>query len=340
MNTPHRKFQGVIVPLVTPLSSRSELDLPGLERLVEHVINGGVHGIFLLGTTGESAAICNDLRRKLVDHVCKQVQGRVPVLVGISDTAVLESLRLAEHAASAGADAVVVTTPFYLPLESRELVRYVRTVSQESSLPVLLYNMPELTKTWFSIEVLQQLLELENIAGLKDSSADLNYFSAAQKIMSQRPDWSLFIGSDSLMSTAVRNGAHGGVTGGANVCPALFSKLYEASLANDLSLMEMLQARITELANIYQFGEYAVGSIRGIKCALHQMDISNDILAEPFYPANDSERHSIESTLQRLGLIAAKGHNDTSIHRFDTPSSPKRIYGSPVVTNTPCEESA
>src|SRR3990172_9414524 len=110
-------LRGIVVPLVTPLAARDQLDLPGLARLVEHVIGGGVHGVFLLGTCGEGPSLSHSLRRELVDHVCRQVQGRVPVLVGIADTSYGESVALAKHATQAGADALVFAPPYYYPVE-------------------------------------------------------------------------------------------------------------------------------------------------------------------------------------------------------------------------------
>jgi len=326
-----RPLRGVIVPLVTPLLSRDTLDVAGLERLTTHVLEGGVHGIFLLGTTGEAAALCGRVRRELVRCVCRHVDGRVPVLVGISDTSLVESLRLAHDVADAGAAAVVITTPYYLPLESQELVGYVRAVSVESPLPVFLYNMPELAKTWFSIDVLTQCLDLENVVGLKDSSADVRYFEAARAVITQRSDWSLLIGSDSMMAAAVQTGAHGGVTGGANVCPRLFASLYEAAVAKDHERTVSLQKQVLELSEIYRFGGYAVGSIRGIKSALHQMGIASDRMAAPFYAVNDTERRAIGTQLSRMRLLRDAPTNGFNVVRIDGASAPQQhIQSSPL----------
>lgn len=328
-----RPLRGVIVPLITPLVSRDELDVEGLKRLVEHVLDGGVHGIFLLGTCGESAALCSRVRRQLVTHVCRQVRGRVPVLVGISDTALVETLRLAEDVANAGAAAVVVTTPYYLPLEPAELVSYIRTVSDESPLPVFLYNMPDLARAWYSIPVLKELLDLENVIGLKDSSGDESYFEAAQLVAQRRPDWSLLMGSEGRMASAIRAGAHGSVAGGANICPKLFAEVYAAALANDETQLAELQQRIVQLSNIYQFGGYAVGTIRGIKCALKQMSITSDGMAAPFFAANETEQKAIAACLSQLGLL--NGHDTTAASnlRFDEAASTQRMYGSPAASN-------
>src|SRR5215470_3994533 len=112
MNSP---LTGIIPPMVTPLRSRDELDVPGLERLIEHILSGGVSGLFILGTTGEGPSLSYRLRRELVERVCKQNKKRVPILVGITDTSFVESVSLARHSADCGADAVVAAPPYYMP---------------------------------------------------------------------------------------------------------------------------------------------------------------------------------------------------------------------------------
>src|SRR5262245_21945362 len=119
-------FHGIVLPLVTPLLERDALDRAGLERLIEYVLAGGVHGLFLLGTTGEASALSPKLQREFVKAAIEQVDRRVPIQVGVSDTSVVETLRLAQEAADLGADAVVATTPYYISLEEAELLEYVR----------------------------------------------------------------------------------------------------------------------------------------------------------------------------------------------------------------------
>jgi 4-hydroxy-tetrahydrodipicolinate synthase len=122
--------------MVTPLQADGHaLDVAGLERLVAHIVGGGVHGLFILGTTGEAAALDDDVRRDLVRRTCRLVAGRVPVLVGVTDTRVTESVALARWPAECGADAGVGSAPFYVPLEQRELVDYVKTVARRQPEP-------------------------------------------------------------------------------------------------------------------------------------------------------------------------------------------------------------
>src|SRR5690349_6231143 len=148
------RMQGIIPPLVTPLADRDTLDVVGLERLLEHVLSGGVHGLFILGTTGEAPSLSYRLRRELIQRVCEQVRGRTEVLVGITDTAFVESIALARHAADCGATALVLSTPYYFPAGQTELQAYVEHMVTELPLPLVLYNMPSLTKVWFELDTL------------------------------------------------------------------------------------------------------------------------------------------------------------------------------------------
>ncbi|HEX8202868.1 MAG TPA: dihydrodipicolinate synthase family protein, partial [Isosphaeraceae bacterium] len=163
-------LRGIIPPMVTPLRDRDRLDLPGLERLIEHILRGGVHGLFLLGTTGEAPGLSHRLRCELVERTCEQVGDRVPVLVGITDTAFVESIEMAEHAADAGAHAAVLAAPYYFPAGQPELAEYIEQIAGEVPLPIFLYNMPSHTKLSFEPETIARALELPNVVGLKDSS--------------------------------------------------------------------------------------------------------------------------------------------------------------------------
>ena len=168
-----KRYKGIIPPLVTPLAGRDQLDRPGFERLIERVIAGGVHRIFILGTTGEAPSLSYRLRREVIERACRQVDGRVPVLVGITDTSSVESVHLAEFAGAHGAAALVLTTPYYFPAGQTELIAYIEDLMPRLPLPLLLYNMPSMTKIWFEIGTLKHLSTLEGIVGMKDSSSDI-----------------------------------------------------------------------------------------------------------------------------------------------------------------------
>jgi len=296
------KLQGIIPPLITPLSGRDTLDREGLYRLLEHMISGGTHGVFALGSTGEGPSLSYRLRRELIRETCSAVRGRAPVLVSVSDTAMEESIDLARVAADAGADALVLATPYYFPAGQTELLQYVRTIVPELPLPVLLYNMPSLTKVWFEIEMLRRLTELEGIIGIKDSSGDLAYYGTLCSLKEERPDWSLFIGPEEKMIKSIALGGDGGVNGGANIYPSLFVEAYNAARNGDRVQQVSLQVKIEAFGKIYEIGKYASRFIKGTKCAASLLGLCDDRMAEPFNRFNPEDRDKVKRILDELDL--------------------------------------
>jgi dihydrodipicolinate synthase/N-acetylneuraminate lyase len=300
MNLP---LTGIIPPLVTPLQARDKLDEPGLERLIERVLGGGVSGLFILGTTGEGPSLSYRLRRELVERVCRQVNHRVPVLVGITDTAFVESINLAGHAADVGADAVVVAPPYYLPEGQPELLEYLGHLVPELPLPLFLYNMPALTKVSFELDTLRRAMEQPRIVGLKDSSGNMIYFQRAVGLLKERPGWTLLMGPEELLAGAVLAGGQGGVCGGANLFPRLYVQVYGAARAGDGQRLRALHALVLRVSeSLYSVGRHSSSVIKGLKCALACLGVCDDFMAEPFHRFRAEERASIQ---QRLAELAA-----------------------------------
>ena len=297
------KLQGIIPPMVTPLSGRDVLDREGLFRLLEHMIFGGTHGVFALGSTGEGPSLSYRLRRELIRETCSAVRGRVPVLVSVSDTAMEESVDLAKVAADAGADALVLATPYYFPAGQTELLQYVQTIVPELPLPVLLYNMPSLTKVWFEIETLRKLSELEGIIGIKDSSGDLAYYEKLCALKAERPDWRFFMGPEEKMIKSIAFGGDGGVNGGANIFPKLFVEAYNSARNGDQARQLTLQTKIEALGKIYEIGKYASRFIKGTKCAASILGLCDDRMAEPFNRFYPEDREKVKRILDELDVL-------------------------------------
>lgn len=296
-----RPLTGIIVPMVTPLTNRNELDVTGLEQLIEHILAGGVHGLFILGTTGEAPSLSHVLRQKLIRQTTRIVNARIPVLVGITDTSFIESINIADVSAEAGAAAVVMAPPYYFPAGQPELLEYIEHLVPRLPLPLFLYNAPGFTKLVFEPETVKKAAQIPGVIGVKDSSNNMVYFHQLQSLFEDDPDFSLLVGIEELLGEAVLLGAHGGVTGGANMFPRLYVDLYQAALERKLEAVSQLHAKVTQISSaIYRVGQFSSSYLKGLKCALSCMEICGDFMAEPFHRFRQKEREQIQVCLEKL----------------------------------------
>ncbi len=298
-----KSLKGIVPPMITPLKDVDTLDVEGLERLIEHILAGGVSGLFVLGTTGEFSSLSYRLRNELVERVCKQVAGRVPVLVGITDTAIIESLNLARHAADCGADALVAAPPYYYGAAQPELIEYFEALAKRVPLPLYLYNMPVHTKVMIDPNTVRKIAEMPSVVGLKDSSANMAYFRSLQYAMRDYKEFQLYVGPEEMMADAVLLGATGGVNGGANMFPKLYVDLYMAAVEKDFDKIKPLQEKVMQISSlIYTVGRYGSSYLKGLKCALSVMGICDDFLADPFHRFKTEERERIVQNLGQINL--------------------------------------
>ncbi|MEQ8217457.1 MAG: dihydrodipicolinate synthase family protein [Arenibacter sp.] len=287
-------IKGIIPPMVTPLLENKELDLVGLENLLNHLINGGVHGIFILGTTGEGPSLSYAVRKQLISETCRIVNKKVPVLVGITDTSFDGTLEIANHAKKVGADALVVAPPYYFPIAQEEMGDYLESLAPMLPLPFMLYNMPSCTKLHMSIEVVKRAKELGAI-GIKDSSGDLSYLYMLIEEFKSDPSFSIIAGTELFLPETIMNGGHGSVAGGANFFPRLFVDLYEAAMDKNLEKIKLLREKVIMVhQTIYEVGEYSSRHIKGTKSALMAMGICQDHNAEPLDRFTEEQRNKVK----------------------------------------------
>ena len=302
-----RPLRGIITPMATPLTGPDTLDQPAVERLSERLIAGGVSGVFLLGTTGEAPGLSYRLRSEFVDQVCSVVAGRVPVLVSITDTSVVESLNFAAHACKAGASGLVLAPPYYFELSQPELLRYLERLTPQLPLPVYLYNIPSLTKTPFAPETVRAAADLTNVYGIKDSSGDMVYFAELIRNLADRPDFAILCGPEELLAQAMAMGAHGGISGGSNLWPELLVALYQAASNGQTERTGELQAMVTEMGvSVYNLTPEGSSYLRGMKCALSVLGYCRNVMAEPYEPYGPAETEKIRATFRKLGLLDGK----------------------------------
>lgn len=296
-------LKGIIPPVITPLLDNNTIDVKGLESLIEHMITGGVHGLFMLGTTGEATSLSYELRKELIKRTSELVNHRVPVVVGITDTALHGALLIADYTADMGLDGLVVAPPYYLPIAQEEMRDYLENLVPKLRLPFLMYDMPGCTKLHMSIETIKRAKELGAI-GVKDSSGDMSYLYSLIQEFKSSPDFSIIAGTELFLPDTILNGGHGAVAGGANVFPKLFVDLYDASVNRDLDRIALLRDKVMMInSTIYNVGKHSSRIVKGIKCALSVMGICDDYMALPLRRHGKEERKRIAQYVEQLKLI-------------------------------------
>lgn len=261
-NAADRPLRGVVPPVCTPLDATGEVDTASLSRLVEHLIGGGVHGLFALGSTSEVAYLTDTQRRTALDTVVRTAAGRVPVLAGVIDTTTPRVIDHARVAAEAGADAIVATAPFYTRTHPKEIAGHFRRIRSSVDLPLFAYDLPVSVHTKLSASLVHALAEDGTLAGLKDSSGDegglrrliVEFGGRDGRAEGPAPRFSILTGSELTVDAALLAGADGVVPGIGNVDPAAYVRLYEAARAGDWALAAKEQERLVELFALVDAG--------------------------------------------------------------------------------------
>lgn len=301
-------FGGVVPPLCTPFTNDGAIDLESLERLVEYQIEGGVTGIFALGSTSEVGAMNDAQRREVLENVVKFVNGRVPVLAGIISMSTGSTIDYARVAEELGADSVVAVGPFYIRPNQEEIKQHFRMIQKATTLPIMAYHIPSNVQTAIAAETLADLAAEGVISGVKDSSGDEVNFRATIAALQQYPHISVFTGSELTVDYAIYAGAAGVVPGLGNVDPAGYRKLYDASKAGDWDSAREEQDRLTRLfaiirqATIGRVG-FTSAALGGFKTALRELGVINtNMMATPMTPLNDEEAGRIREILAAAGM--------------------------------------
>ena len=306
------KLEGLIPPMVTPLDERRRLDKAGVRNMVNHLLKGGVDGIFLLGTTGEGPHLSYAVREELVRTVCRLVKGRVPVLVGITETDMDDAVAFAAKCKAFGAAAAVAAPPYYFKLTQDECAAWFTEMADRLPMPLVVYDMPAHTDTIIEPGTIARLADHPNIVAMKDSSSIIALFNKFRVALGTdgasggpeplpKDGFSLLMGPDEAMGEAVLLGADGGVCTGANLWPAEFKAMYLAAKAGDVAKVRRLQ-RFTTMSSylLYGLGKGQIGFLKGVKCALAEMGLVKNVLAAPFTPFEGRERAKVKSALGSL----------------------------------------
>jgi dihydrodipicolinate synthase/N-acetylneuraminate lyase len=291
------RLEGIVVPIVTPYRETG-IDEEAAAELAEGLIRGGIHGLFVGGTTGEGPLLSVDERRALLRVVRRQAAGRVPVLAAVAAVSTDQGRALTAWAAEDGADIAVAMTPHFYHYQQAELRSYLETLLRESALPVVLYEIPERTGNRLSIDTVRALMSHERLVGFKDSSGDMGYFLRLLGVA--RPDVPVLMGDDALILPAVASGAAGGVCGLGNIGPEIMVNLYRAARAGDLPLGQRLQQQVIAA----QDAIHAPSSIpAALKAGLIAKGIRAGVPKPPLAPLSGPEADRCCAALRAAGFL-------------------------------------
>lgn len=262
-------FKGIIVPVVTLFDGSGEIDWKANEKLTDWLIARGVHGLLYMGSTGEFSSLTLEERKLFAEKMTAYIDGRVQVLIGTGTSSLKDTVDLSKHAESIKADGILVVNPFYWKFTEDQLYLYYTTIADAVSLPIMLYNIPQVTGQSLSADLVHRLaVSRKNIVGIKDTIADFGHIrKLIYRMKKERPEFAVFAAFDEHLLPALELGASGSINASSGFAPELSVSLYEAYRGGDYETALAKHRKIAELMPIY---EYSDPLFLAIKEAVHQ----------------------------------------------------------------------
>jgi 4-hydroxy-tetrahydrodipicolinate synthase len=294
--TAKTSFRGSFTALVTPFSNGS-VDEKAFRRLVDWQIAEGTNGLVPVGTTGESPTLSHQEHNEVVEWCVDEAKGRVPVVAGAGSNSTKEAIALARHAEEAGADAVLVVTPYYNKPTQEGLYQHFKAINDAIGIPIIIYNIPPRSVIDMSVETMQRLFDLKNIAGVKDATANLARVSQQRAAMG--PDFNQLSGEDATALGFNAHGGHGCISVTSNVAPRLCSEFQALCLKGDYAGALKLQDKLMPL----HMALFIETSPAPIKYALSLLGKCADIVRLPMVPLADKTRAAVREAMVHAGLV-------------------------------------
>lgn len=281
-------LKGIIVPLITPMTETGEIDKQGTVWLINFLIDKGISGLLIGGTTGEGPLLSLQERFFLAETVVKAVNHRIPVIVQAGSITTLQTIQLAQHADKTGADGIAIIPPYFYRLQEEAIVTHYQTVIESvPNLPVFLYNNPFVLANELSYSIVKRLSDdFKNVVGIKDSSGNLGFLAACNLLRNE--EFITFMGNDKFILPALSMGIDGCVSGNANVVPELFVNIFDALQAQDIEKANNLHKEIEAVIPILGDGDITL-----FKQVLELRGLPKTTSRAPLYPP--SQKRSDES---------------------------------------------
>ena len=297
-------FKGVFPPAITPFNSTGDVNESSLLDFLDFLVGKGVHGIFLLGTNGEAPLLSFEEKKKIMRVAVEHIGGKIPIIAGVGATNTRESIELAKFAERVGADAIHAITPYYYPVDSKGLLKHYEKIARNVELPLFIYYFPQRTGIKITKEDFIQLLKIENVVGMKDSSQDVAWFYEIVK--ETKKGFSFFCGSDTLIYTYFHLGAEGVVSMVSNVFPELVVQLFNKFQEGEYEEAKKLQDKIVEIRSAIEDGPY----MSGVKAALKLRGID---AGEPRSPLRAFGKEEMDRLKRRLHPLLE--NEDTTVRK-------------------------
>jgi 4-hydroxy-tetrahydrodipicolinate synthase len=292
-------LRGSLTALVTPFKPGGALDEEAFRAHVNWQIENGTKGLVPVGTTGESPTLSHDEHKKVVEWCVEEARGRVPVVAGAGSNNTAEAIELAKHAEEAGADALLVVTPYYNKPTQEGLYRHFKAVNDAVGIPIVIYNIPPRSVIDMSVATMARLYELKNIAGVKDATANIGRVSQQRHAMG--PDFIQLSGEDMTALAYNAAGGHGCISVVSNVAPRLCAEMQEMSLSGDYAGALKVQDRLVPLHDAV----FMEPGLAGAKCGLALLGRGNEEIRLPMMPVGDKTKAVIRDAMVHAGLINA-----------------------------------
>lgn len=296
MSKPRVRWRGSFAVIVTPFKKNGALDEAAYRKVVDYVIKAGCHGVIAAGSTGEFFLMSDDERGQVFDIAVDQAQGRVPVLGCPAAIRTENVVALTRRAAEAGCKGVMVLPPLYARLTDREVVEFYRRVSGEGGLPIMLYNSPRYVNNPLYAPLVRQLMAIENVVAIKDSSRDIY---ACSDLLRQCPGLTVFVGLEDMALPAIAIGAQGIVAMLPQVVGRMAVKLYESAANGDLAEARRLHFKMVRAYDILKVG----GAYVGIKTAMNLLGLHGGHTRPPMLAFTPEQKGEVRKILKELGLL-------------------------------------
>jgi 4-hydroxy-tetrahydrodipicolinate synthase len=287
-----KKYNGVVVPMVTPVTPSGMLDKPAVERIIKSFVEAGVSPL-LMGTTGEGNSVSTIDGQELIATAVKAAEGKITIYAGLTGNSFIEQLKQAGYYSASGADVIVATLPSYYPLTPEQMENYYKTLADSIKGPLLLYNIAATTHMSIPVDVVERLSKHPNIVGLKDSERDLERMEKCIEIARNNDDFTYFCGWAAQSAHSLELGGDGIVPSTGNFVPGMFRKLYDAAEAGDMETANRLQDETNEIAKLYQAGRTLGQSLTALKVMMQTRGLCTPDMLMPLTRLSEQEEAEI-----------------------------------------------